>query len=143
MKGQLAAPVLALVFTIGAPLAAHAQEHPAKRVANIVSVAVEEYSKAVNAQGKLIDAQEYQETNDFLIDARRAAERLSGEKAAAARALLGSVAEAVRNKRPPAALDSLRIRFEDVLGTEAKLELPKANTDMAQGKATYQQSTLR
>ena len=30
---------------------ASAQEHPARRVANIVSVAVEEYGKAVDDQG--------------------------------------------------------------------------------------------
>ena len=61
-------------------LPASAQEHPARRAANIVSVAVEEYSKAVDARGRLISAQEYQETNDFLVDAKRAAERLSGDR---------------------------------------------------------------
>ena len=90
------------LFTfLGALLAAVpavAQEHPARRVANIVSVAVEEYSKAVDASGKLISAQEYQETNDFLKDARSAAERLSGDGAAAARALLDSVVAAVQAK---------------------------------------------
>ncbi|HEY2067885.1 MAG TPA: hypothetical protein VGG84_18180, partial [Gemmatimonadaceae bacterium] len=58
---------------------AAAQEHPARRVANIVSVAVEEYGKAVDPRGRLISAQEYQETNDFLTDARHAADRLSGQ----------------------------------------------------------------
>ena len=65
-------------------LPASAQEHPARRVANIVSVAVEEYSKAVDAQGKLISAQEYSETTEFLVDAERAADRLSGSTAPAA-----------------------------------------------------------
>jgi high-affinity iron transporter len=121
-----------------APLSA--QEHPARRVANIVSVAVEEYAKAVDAQGKLISAQEYQETTDFIVDAKRAAERLSGDNAAAARALLDSVAAAVAAKRPPGALDSLERRFADILGPEAKLELPQKALDAAAGKTIYQQS---
>src|SRR3954470_19447138 len=121
-----AAARLFLGALIGASaLPAGAQEHPARRVANIVSVAVEEYAKAVDAQGKLISAQEYQESNDFLVDAKRAAERLGGANAVAARTLLDSIAKAVNEKRPPAALDSLQQRFADVLGNEAKLELPQ------------------
>src|ERR687890_1572794 len=88
-------------------LPASAQEHPARRAANIVSVAVEEYAKAVDGQGRLISAQEYQETNDFLVDARRAADRLSGSNAAPARALLDSIAAAVKAKSPPVAVASL------------------------------------
>ena len=84
----------ALLGALLVAVQAAAQEHPARRVANIVSVAVEEYAKAVDAQGRLISAQEYQETNDFLADARLAAERLSGDNATAARALLDSVAAA-------------------------------------------------
>ena len=119
---------------------ATAQEHPARRVASIVSVAVQEYGKAVDAQGRLISAQEYQEANDFLADARKAAERLSGDNAAAARALLDSVAAAVVAKRPPATLDSLEKRFAALLGNEAKLELPSQPLDLALGKTIYQQS---
>ena len=129
-----------LLAALAAAMPAAAQEHPARRVANIVSVAVEEYSKAVDVQGRLVSAQEYQEANDFLTDARRAAERLSGDNASAARALLDSIAAAVRAKRPPASLDSLEQRFADLLGNEAKLELPNQPLDLAQGKATYQQS---
>ena len=129
---------LLAALCVAAPAAA--QEHPARRVATIVSVAVEEYAKAVDAQGRLISAQEYQEANDFLADARKAAERLSGDNASAARALLDSVAAAVRAKRPPASLDSLERRFAAILGNEAKLELPNQPLDLAQGKATYQQT---
>jgi len=119
---------------------AAAQEHPARRVANIVSVAVEEYGKAVDPQGRLISAQEYSETNDFLIDAKRAADRLSGATAAPARALLDSIAAAVVAKRPPAALDSLESRFATILGNEAKLELPRTALDLAEGKSIYEGS---
>ena len=129
-----------LLGVLSAAFPAGAQEHPARRVANIVSVAVEEYGKAFDAKGRLISAQEYQEANDFLTDARRAAERLSGDNAAAARALLDSIAAAVRAKRSPAALDSLELRFAALLGSEAKLELPNRPLDLANGKAIYGQS---
>ena len=128
-----------LLLTAGlAPLSVAAQEPPARRVGNIVSVAVEEYGKAVDASGKLISAQEYQETTDFLADASRAAERLSGATAAPARALLDSISRAVASKRPPAVLDSLEARFATLLGSEAKLELPAGALNLAEGRAIYQ-----
>lgn len=117
-----------------------AQEHPARRVANIVSVAVEEYGKAVDGRGRLISAQEYQEANDFLVDAKRAAQRLSGNDATAARSLLDSIASAVAAKRPPAALDSLQVRFATLLGNEAKLELPRQPLDLAEGRRIFERS---
>ncbi|NUO38273.1 MAG: c-type cytochrome [Gemmatimonadaceae bacterium] len=127
---------LTLGATVGAPLGA--QEHPARRVANIVSVAVEEYGKAVDDRGRLISAQEFQETNDFLLDAKRAAQRLSGNDATAARALLDSIASAVAAKRPPAALDSLQARFAALLGNEAKLELPRQPLNLAEGRRIFE-----
>jgi high-affinity iron transporter len=133
-------PRIALAGALLFASTAAAQEHPARRVANIVSVAVQEYAKAVDGKGRLISAQEYQEANDFLNDARKAAERLSGDNAAAARALLDSVAAAVSAKRPPATLDSLERRFAAILGSEAKLELPSQPLDLAEGKATYLRS---
>jgi high-affinity iron transporter len=129
-----------LLGAVLAAMPAGAQEHPARRVANIVSVAVQEYGKAVDARGRLISAQEYSEANDFIADARKAAERLSGDKASAARALLDSVAAAVRDKKPPATLDSLERRFAALLGNEAKLELPSQPVDLAEGKSIFQQS---
>lgn len=123
---------------LGGPLGA--QEHPARRVANIVSVAVEEYGKAVDGRGRLISAQEYQEANDFLVDAKRAAQRLSGNDATAARSLLDSIASAVAAKRPPAALDSLQVRFATLLGNEAKLELPRQPLDLAEGRRIFERS---
>ena len=121
-------------------LPASAQEHPARRAANVVSVAVEEYAKAVDARGRLISAQEYQETNEFLVDAKRAADRLSGATALPARALLDSITGAVVAKRPPASVDSLEQRFAAVLGNEAKLELPASALNLAEGKAIFDKS---
>jgi FTR1 family protein len=131
---------LAALAALAISLPAAGQEHPARRVATIVSVAVEEYGKAVDGHGRLISAQEYQETTDFLADARRTAERLSGETAVSARALLDSIAQAVAMKRPPMALDSLETRFAALLGSEARLELPKGPLDLASGRAIYQRS---
>ncbi|MEO7856114.1 MAG: cytochrome c/FTR1 family iron permease [Gemmatimonadaceae bacterium] len=129
-----------LVVATAAALPAAAQEHPARRVANIVSVAVEEYGKAVDATGRLVSTQEYQEANDFLIDAKRAAERLSGATAVPARLLLDSIARAVTLRRSPATLDSLERRFANVLGNEARLELPRRQIDLAEGRTIFQQS---
>ena len=57
-------------------LPASAQEHPARRAANVVSVAVEEYAKAVDDNGKLISKDEFDETYGFLTDAKQVAARL-------------------------------------------------------------------
>jgi high-affinity iron transporter len=114
-----------------------AQEHPARRVASVVSVAVQEYSKAVDAQGRLVSAQEYQETTDFLTDARSVADRLPGAQAVAVRALLDSISAAVKAKRPPAVLESLEARFATLLGNEARLELPIGALDLAAGRRIF------
>src|SRR5688500_4258983 len=70
-----------LLLLLGASTAA-AQDHPARRLSNIVGVAVEEYAKAVDARGALVSEIEYQEAVDFLADARTVAARLSGDRAA-------------------------------------------------------------
>ncbi|PYP77448.1 MAG: hypothetical protein DMD35_15040 [Gemmatimonadetes bacterium] len=140
MRISIAFDRLLLLSACLAAAPASAQEHPARRVANIVSVAVEEYGKAVDEQGRLISAQEFQETNDFLLDARRAADRLSGSNAPTALALLDSISVAVSAKRPPAMVGSLEKRFAAALGNEAKLELPKRALDLAEGKAIYERS---
>ncbi len=134
---RIALPAIA-VLTLATTLPA--QEHPARRVANIVSVAVEEYGKAFDAQGRLVSVQEYQEANDFLIDAIRAAERLSGDDAGRARALLDSIATAVSAKRAPADVLAMQQRFADALGNEARLELPRQPMDLAEGRARFQSS---
>ena len=129
------------LITVLAPWPAAAeQEHPVKRVANIVSVALDEYGKGVDAAGRLTSAQEYQEAVDFLRDAQRAAERLPGPNAAAARALLDSITAAVVARRRPAVLAELHKRFSAALGSDAALELPRAAIDLAAGRAIYERS---
>ncbi|HKO14984.1 MAG TPA: cytochrome c/FTR1 family iron permease [Gemmatimonadaceae bacterium] len=85
----------------------------------------------------MISAAEYQEATDFLQDALRAAERLPGAQAAAARAVLDSIIAAARAKRPPQVLGALEQQFVRALGSEAALELPKKPLDLAAGRALF------
>ena len=107
-----------------------------QRIATIVSVAVEEYAKGVDAKGRLISNDEYQETIGFLADARSVAARLPGD-AAAPRALLDSIAAAIQAKRPPSVLAALNQRFNASLGSEAALELPKQPLSLAEGATLF------
>src|SRR5688500_15247924 len=102
-------PALAGALLLGLPL--RAQENPVRRVANIVSVAVEEYGKGVDGAGKLISTIEYQEATDFLSDARLQAARLPGERAIKARAILDSLIAGVTSRRPPEEVKALEQRF--------------------------------
>jgi high-affinity iron transporter len=123
---------------VGGPGTVWAQEdHPVQRVANIVSVAVEEYKKGVDEHGRLISRDEYDEAAGFLSDARAASTRLSGDRAVA-RALLDSIIAAVAAKQPPANLEALSQRFATALGSDAALELPRKAIDVAAGERLYQ-----
>ncbi len=125
-----------LLLGLGAH-AARAQDNQAKRLASIVGVAVEEYAKGIDAQGNLLSEQEYQETVDFLRDAREAADRLPGAGAAAVRAAVDSLMAAVMAKAPPARLAELHRRFAAALGREGALELPRLPLDLRAGRALY------
>jgi len=99
-----AAAVILTFAGLGFPNLLVAQESPARRVANIVSVAVEEYRKGVDESGRLISRDEYAEAVDFLKDARATATRLPGDRVAAAMTLLDSIMAAIQAKKPPSAL---------------------------------------
>jgi len=116
-----------------------AQEHPVRRIANVVNVAVEEYSKGVDAKGRLTSSMEYQEATDFLADALTQAARLPGERASA-RVLLDSIVAAVRERRPPDEVKALEQRFAASLGSEAVLEMPTKVADLTRGAFLYAQS---
>ena len=120
--------------------AASAQEHPVRRVANIVSVAVEEYGRGVDASGKLISQVEYQEATDFLADARGQAARLPGGRAQAALAILDSIVRAVADRKPPADVKAIEQRFAAALGSEAALEMPTRITDLSEGRSLYEKN---
>lgn len=132
------ATVLTSIFLGASTLAA--QEHPVRRVANIVSVAVEEYGKGVDERGRLISEIEYQEATDFLADAKSQVERLPGDRAVVARVILDSIITAVSGRQPPEHVKALEQRFAAALGSEAALELPKKAIDLAQGRQLYERS---
>jgi high-affinity iron transporter len=117
-----------------------AQEHPARRLSSIVGVAVEEYSKGIDASGKLTSELEYQEAVDFLQDARGVAERLSGDRAPTVRLLVDSLRAVVAAKRPPDEVAALHRRFVAALGNEGALELPTRALDVAAGRTLYAQN---
>src|SRR5215510_7104781 len=128
----------ATAFLAFAGLTARAQTaHPVQRVANIVSVAVEEYAKGIDANGRVIAADEYAETVGFLNDAKVAALRLPGERALAT-ALLDSMVSAVAERKPPLVLVDLNKRFAAALGSEAALSLPTRELSVAEGRTLYE-----
>lgn len=130
--------LLAVVASTGAT-----QERPAKRLSSIVGVAVEEYAKAIDAQGRLISDMEYEEAVSFLADAREVAQRLSGDKVGMTQALLDSLAAAVQAKRPPAELALLHERFNGSLGADGALDLPTRPVDLGAGRAIYEQQCAK
>ena len=134
--GRAVAPFVLVGLPIAGPLLGQ-EDHPVQRVANIVSVAVEEYRKGVDERGRLISQDEYDEAAGFLADARAASVRLSGDRAPA-RALLDSIIVAVGAKRPPSALAALNQRFAIALGADAALELPTKPLDVVAGERLYQ-----
>jgi high-affinity iron transporter len=134
-----AAAVIALV--LGAAPQAPAQDRPVQRIATIVSVAVEEYGKGIDAAGRLISNDEYQEAKGFLDDARGVAVRLPGN-AAAPRALLDTISAAMAARRPSPELFALNQRFAASLGSEAALELPKQPLSIAEGEQLYKTSCV-
>ena len=130
--------LLTFGLIVAAAASGRAQEHPARRLSSIVGVAVEEYSKGIDASGRLTSELEYQEAVDFLQDARGVAERLSGDRATVVRILLDSLRGVVGAKRPPAEVEALHRRFVNALGNEGALELPTRALDLATGRALYE-----
>src|SRR6185312_17443875 len=87
------------------PATMRSQDTAARRLASIVSVAVAEYGLAVDKRGQLISAEEYSEVAGFLDNAREVAGRLEGPRAPAAKSALDDLIAAVKQKRPPGALE--------------------------------------
>jgi high-affinity iron transporter len=128
---------LAAILLPAATHVANAQENSAKRLSSIVSVAVEEYRKAIDPQGKLISDDEYTETTSFLDDARGVAQRLKGYNAQATQAVLDTLIAEVRAKRPPQEVQLVAARFKGALGAAGALDLPTAPLDTARGHALF------
>jgi high-affinity iron transporter len=131
--------VAAIFLAIIGP-AIGAQENSAKRLSSIVSVAIEEYGKAVDGNGKLISKDEFTETTDFLTDAKGVAQRLRGYNAPLTQAILDTLIAAVQKRVPPAEIRLLHARFNGALGAAGAMDLPTAPLDTARGRALYSQN---
>src|SRR5687768_9099550 len=117
--------------------AGSAQENSAKRLSSIVSVAIEEYGKAVDSEGKLVSKEEYTETTTFLGDAKVIAQRLKGYNAPLTQALLDTLADAVNKRVAPSEIRLIHARFKGALGAAGALDLPTAPLDTARGHALF------
>lgn len=126
-----------LLSSLLAATSLSAQDNLAKRVSSIVSVAVEEYAKAVDERGQLISEDEYKETTGFLIDAREIVARMPGYDAPGIRAVLDTLIAGVRKKSPPADLRLIHQRFISAVGSAGAMDLPTAPLDTAAGHAMF------
>ena len=140
MNSGIKAGLAALFFLVAAADAGTAQENSAKRLSSIVSVAVEEYGKAVDSDGKLISRDEYDETTGFLQDARVVATRLRGYNATQAQAILDTLIAAVKKRVAPADIKLIHARFNGALGAAGAMDLPSAPLDTARGHQLYTQN---
>ncbi len=120
------------------PWRAQAQGQPARRVADIVGVALAEYEKGIDESGKMISQMEYDEAVTFLATAREAAARLSGTGSDSVRVALDSMSAMVAARKPPAELEPWRAYFMSALGADAALDLPTVPVDLVQGEKLYQ-----
>lgn len=114
-----------------------AQEAPAKRLANIAGVAVEEYGKGVDERGRVFAPLEYEEAVAFLDDARDLTARIADGRAPQLASLLDEMRDAVARKVAPAALEAIHLRLIEVLGPDAALDYPEQPIDLAHGRAIY------
>src|SRR5947209_2535073 len=137
MKGRFMRGIGVSILSLLAASGIAAQENPAKRLASIVGVAVEEYAKAVDEQGRLISKDEFDETTGFLSDARPIATRLNSYSAPTVRALFDSLIGVVRDRKPPAVARALHARFLNALGTAGAMDLPKAPLDTVDGRKLF------
>jgi high-affinity iron transporter len=127
--------LLVLITLLAAPRAG-AQVETVQRIAGMVAIAADEYGKALDAQGRLISNDEYQEAIGFLTEARASAGRLPAERRGAG-AMLDSLISAVTARRPVAEVKALATRFASALGSSAALDLPKLPLDPDAGGRIY------
>jgi FTR1 family protein len=119
------------------PLRVNAQDDVARRIGSLLSVATEEYQKAVDKDGRLLSAAEYDETVGFFADLRTASVRFTGTNAGAVRATIDTLERAVHAKLPSVEIDALRDHIARLLGTAGMVELPSAPLDLAHGQQLF------
>jgi high-affinity iron transporter len=127
---------LLIVLALAAAPDAGAQVETVQRIAGMVAIAADEYGKALDAQGRLISNEEYQEAAGFLSEARASAGRLPAERRGAA-AILDSLIAAVGAKKPVAEVKALASRFSAALGSGAALDLPTRPLNPDSGGRIY------
>ena len=127
----------ALFFATGARSLA-AQDTPAKRLASIADVAVEEYAKGVDDQGRIFAQLEYEEATVFLDDARELTGRIADGRAAELALILDEMRAAVAKRVAPATLNAIHERLIAVLGPDAALDYPRKPVDLAEGRSIYE-----
>lgn len=132
---SLSAP-LALALS---PAAVHAQETPARRLAGIVGVAADEYSKGVDGNGRIVLQLEYDEAAMFLEDAKAVAARVADDRAPRLVALVEMMQRQVADRVAPTALNATLAEVVALLGNDASLDFPTTPVDLAQGRRLYQQ----
>lgn len=135
--------VLAVSALLAPSFRETAQEPPAKRLSSIVSVAVEEYAKGIDADGRLVSATELDEATGFLHDAKDVAQRLTSPNVDVIRLLLDSLVAAADRHAKPAQLAALNKKLAAALGTDGALDLPTQAVDVARGRAIFEQHCVQ
>jgi high-affinity iron transporter len=129
----------ALMALGSAPSNARAQESPARRLASIASVAVDEYQKGVDERGQIVLQMEFDEAVAFLEDARGVAARVNDQRAPQLVALVEELEAIVARRAPPSELVAAHARLVELLGPDASLDFPTRPVDLAAGRAIYAQ----
>lgn len=132
---RLAVPALAVIVLAGT--GAVAQEPVGKRLSAIVGVAVEEYAKGVDANGRVTSALEHEEATGFLREAKDVAARLTTPNGDAVRAVLDTLEKAAVARAPVGLVRTLYDAFSLALGAEGALDMPTRQVDLARGRALY------
>jgi high-affinity iron transporter len=135
-RSQIARWLGVLVFSALAAAPLRAQVEPVQRLGWIIAIAADEYGKAIDAQGRLISNEEYQEAVGFLSDAKLSASRLPADRRGAG-AILDSIVAAVNARHSVAEVRALASRFASALGSGSVLDLPKAPLDPDSGGRIY------
>ena len=129
---------LAAVIALALSPTTMLQEPVGKRLSAIVGVAVEEYGRGVDENGRITLAIEYEEATGFLKEAREVAARLTSPRAGAVRVALDSLSAAAVRRVGPSALRRYYEAFSTALGAEGALDLPSRPLDLARGRTLYE-----
>ncbi len=127
-----------MMVALSAPAALDAQDSPARRLGNIVGVALDEYGKGVDASGAIVLQLEYDEAVAFLDDAFALAARVDDARSAPLVALVGRLRSHVARRAPPSDLSAIHAEFVALLGPDASLDYPTQPVDVAEGRALYE-----